>query len=111
MIEFIECEPVVTVHASMTMEHLCPVKDEIDTGEVTIQWTTNGKTIELHSLAAWLDSFIDVRVTHEDLTDEIASTILGLASGAVVKVSVSFSTTTAGMGVVVLRQSEHPAGT
>lgn len=51
--------------------HLCPFADEVDSGNVEISWTTAGATVELHALAAWLETFADRRMLHEDITEEI----------------------------------------
>lgn len=55
----------VTIHPSI--QHRCPHKDELDEGWITITWRCEGASIELHSLAAWLDRFKDVEISHEGL--------------------------------------------
>jgi NADPH-dependent 7-cyano-7-deazaguanine reductase QueF len=81
------------------MAHLCPIKDELDEGYVTVSWTCSGRTLELHSLAQWLGSFTGVRITHEDLVGHIATTLTDAADGGVVSIEVSFAGRTAGMHV------------
>lgn len=51
--------------------HLCPVKDERDSGEVEIFYDEPSRFIELHDLRAFLDGYEEVKITHEELTDAI----------------------------------------
>jgi NADPH-dependent 7-cyano-7-deazaguanine reductase QueF len=60
----------VTIVASITK--VCPVKDEIDTGSVTLAYRTHGQAIELHHLARFLGSFRNMNISHEDVTRQIA---------------------------------------
>jgi len=46
----VETASAVTVEATGPVTHLCPHRDEIDHGTVTITWVCEGRTIELHSL-------------------------------------------------------------
>lgn len=87
---------VVTVTATGPLTHRCPHVDEVDTGTVTVTWTTAGQTIELHSLRAWLDSFADVRTSHEAITAGIET---ALQLPGIVDVAVETTWTTAGMAV------------
>lgn len=50
--------------------HLCPHKDEVDIGTVTLTW--EGEAPELHKLALDLQSFHSWPITHEALTAELA---------------------------------------
>jgi NADPH-dependent 7-cyano-7-deazaguanine reductase QueF len=59
-----------TVTAAVTK--LCPVRDETDEGTVTIVYTTRDGALELHALAAFLASFADQRMSHEDFTAWVA---------------------------------------
>lgn len=68
----VPCTSAVTVTASGPLRHLCPFKDEVDVGTIKLTWTVQTQTVELHSLAAWLEEFSTLRISHEDLTDEIA---------------------------------------
>lgn len=60
----------VTIVAAVTK--LCPVKDETDTGIVTIVYRTSGEAFELHALRAYFDGFTDRHLSHEDFTAEVA---------------------------------------
>lgn len=87
-----------TVTADVTK--LCPVKDETDTGTVTITYVIRGEAFELHALRTYLDTFADRRISHEDFTAEVAQTL---------NVDVVSSWVTAGMEVTcaVVRESEQ----
>jgi uncharacterized membrane protein YraQ (UPF0718 family) len=57
----------VRCHATGWIQHLCPVLDELDEGQVRLSWTTSDVTVELHSLEAYLRTWEGVAVTHEEL--------------------------------------------
>lgn len=101
----------VTVTATRAMTHLCPHVDEVDNGTITLTWTTTDVTLELHSLAAHLDTYADVRVSHEELNQQIA---LVVAAAGVGPVWVRSTWDTAGFAVevtnVVLREPVHTYG-
>lgn len=67
-----DCNADVTMRVAGTLEHLCPYRDERDVGTVEITYRADGKTLELHALRAWLSSFAQSRLSHEELTDHIA---------------------------------------
>lgn len=77
--------------------HLCPFRQEVDDGRITVAWTTAGATFELHALRAFLDQFRDVVISHEYLTATVRE-LLGLAEG-VEGLDVLTEWGTAGMGV------------
>lgn len=79
--------------------HLCPHVDEVDEGSAVISWTCAGATLELHSLAAYLGTFAEERVSHEELTHALQWN-LGRLHG-IADVHVATSWTTAGMLVQV----------
>lgn len=88
--------------------HLCPHVDEVDAGAVAISWTCSGQTLELHSLAAYLDSFARERISHEGLTHRVQSELAGL--GGITDVVVTSTWRTAGLDVVVeSRGATRPA--
>lgn len=91
--------PTADVNVTLTapVTKLCPVKDETDTGTVTITYRTHGYAIEFHSLAAYLAEFTTRHLSHEDFTAQIAE-----ATGG----DVSSTWTTAGIEVTcaVLRE-------
>lgn len=49
----------------------CPFKDETDRGELVI--TIPGEAPELHALAASVDGFANIRISHEDFTAGVAA--------------------------------------
>lgn len=57
----------VAMKTTAPLVHLCPFKDEVDEGSVTITWECEGKTFELHSLREYLDTFKDKHISHEHL--------------------------------------------
>lgn len=90
-------EAAAWLRTTAPMQHMCPFVDEVDNGTVTIGWHADGWTLELHSLRAYLDTFSDREVSHEELTEEIRaelSTIHGIEG-----VTVSTTWRTAGMEV------------
>ncbi len=64
-------ESNVTLTVTATIQHMCPFVHEVDNGSVSITWETDGWTIELHSLRAYLNTFQDRKISHEELTEEI----------------------------------------
>lgn len=90
-------EPVA-MSVDARLVHQCPVVAETDRGRVMVSWFTQGATLELHALAAYLDGFADVTISHEDLTDRIRHDLEGVAGIAGIRVATSW--TTAGMAVV-----------
>lgn len=66
----------VTVTASAEIEHRCPHVEEVDKGTVTMSWMVTEQTIELHSLAEYVRSWKDVRISHEELTATIQRDLL-----------------------------------
>jgi len=90
-------EAGVRVTAVAPLVHLCPHVEEVDYGKAHISWATAGQTIELHSLRAWLQSFSNVVVSHEQITDLIKDELEGL--DGITDVRVQTSWITAGMEV------------
>jgi NADPH-dependent 7-cyano-7-deazaguanine reductase QueF len=90
-------EATVTLTTTADIQHMCPFVKEVDNGSVTITWEAQGWTIELHSLRAYLNTFHDREISHEELTDEIGAE-LGSYHGISVK-SVNTNWRTAGMEV------------
>lgn len=68
----------VRVTAAGYLTHECPHKDETDHGSIAITWTCAGATVELHSLSAYLDSFEEVRTSHEAISDCIRTNLAAL---------------------------------
>ena len=93
----VPCASVVTMTATGDIRHLCPFEDEVDYGTISVTWTTNGQTVELHSMAQWFREFRDVKISHEELTDHIVSE-LRLMSG-LTDVTVTTTWETAGMQI------------
>lgn len=80
------------VSATGPLRHMCPHLDEVDRGTVEIAWTCAGSTIELHSLATYLKTFADERISHEALTRAIRDELAALYGVADVAVSTTWST-------------------
>lgn len=83
------------------LRHLCPHVTEVDDGSVEVSWICAGQTLELHALAAYLESFADERVSHEELTRQLRDELAGLQGIADVRVVTRWST--AGLAVRVER--------
>jgi NADPH-dependent 7-cyano-7-deazaguanine reductase QueF len=64
-------ETKVRVSTTAPLQHLCPFVHEVDNGNVTILWDTDGWTFELHSLRDYLNTFSKREISHEDLTAEL----------------------------------------
>jgi NADPH-dependent 7-cyano-7-deazaguanine reductase QueF len=74
----VPCSVVTDVEVTLPLRHLCPYADEADEGTVEIRWTSGTddappltRTIELHALAAYLDTFATRRLSHEEVTAAI----------------------------------------
>jgi NADPH-dependent 7-cyano-7-deazaguanine reductase QueF len=89
----------VTVRAPI--RHLCPFKEEVDDGHITVVFRVCTSTFEMHALADYLGSFAAERISHESLTDRIY-TELSQQHGPVVE-RVSTEWETAGAQVLVTR--------
>lgn len=89
----------VEVATTRKFRHLCPYMDEIDNGVITIRWVADGHTIELHSLAAYLDYWAERKVSHEHVTATVRDALSLLEGIAQVEVSTEWAT--AGMRVTV----------
>jgi len=87
----------VAVTASGVIQHRCPHVDEDDHGRVDIKWRVNGETLELHSLAAYLQTFRDCEISHEQLTNQIRFDLSLVAQIELVSVETHWNT--AGMEV------------
>jgi NADPH-dependent 7-cyano-7-deazaguanine reductase QueF len=90
------------VTAGTPMEHLCPHQDETDQGHVTVAWETTDVTLELHSLAAYLKTWANEKVSHEELTETI---LRDIGETGVDAVSVTTKWRTAGLDVTVVREA------
>lgn len=82
--------PDLLVTITAPVRKMCPVVNEVDEGTATIRYRTFGLAWELHALAAYLASFADRPLSHEDCTAEIAGHL---------NADVTTSWTTAGMEV------------
>jgi NADPH-dependent 7-cyano-7-deazaguanine reductase QueF len=91
--------PAGLVTARGSLVHRCPFVEEVDAGEVLVTWVCEGSTVELHSLAKYLATWANQRVSHEEVTAQIAVDVGGLEGiGSVV---VETKWTTAGLAVTV----------
>lgn len=63
------------------LRHLCPFIDEVDDGEiqVTYEQEPTGPLLELHDLRAIFDTYEDTKISHEELTAEVAFRLVGRA--------------------------------
>lgn len=105
------CTSRTTVTATYPLQHLCPYRDEVDSGTVEITWRTHGATFELHDLGAFLATFAGKEFSHEQLTAFLAALLHDRDGLTVVEVLTRW--TTAGAEVVcraVPRESVHAAG-
>ena len=91
-------EANVTLATTADIQHMCPFVNEVDNGTVRITWDADGWTLELHSLRAYLNTFHDREISHEELTDEIRAEI-GSRHG-INNVKVESTWRTAGMEVL-----------
>jgi NADPH-dependent 7-cyano-7-deazaguanine reductase QueF len=98
-IETVSSIPGVRMTITSPIIHLCPFKDEVDTGSITVSWETHHGTIELHSLRAFFDSYAESEISHEGLTDTIRRELNRIPS--IKALSVATSWNTAGMSVAV----------
>lgn len=89
----------VTLTVTARVQHLCPHVDEIDHGAVSVTWSTDGATFELHALRDYLASWASTRISHESLTDTIRAELA--ATPGVHLLAVHSSWETAGMDVSV----------
>lgn len=87
----------VTLTATGDLRHRCPHFDEIDRGRIAITWRVDGRTLELHSLAEYLKSFANTRLSHEQITDHIRHELSVIAGIELLAVESTWST--AGMEV------------
>lgn len=67
----VPCDSDVAMTVTAPLIHLCPYKDEVDHGTVTITWNTQDNTLELHDLASLLHSFSDQKISHEEITRKL----------------------------------------
>ena len=64
-------EATVRMSATADIQHMCPFVQEVDNGTITVTWTAGGWTLELHALRAYLNTFHDREISHEELTEEV----------------------------------------
>lgn len=74
-IHVVPCLDQVTVTATGPITHRCPHQDEVDHGFATVTWTTDGATIEMHSLRGWLTEYTGQTLSHEELTADVDQTL------------------------------------
>jgi NADPH-dependent 7-cyano-7-deazaguanine reductase QueF len=88
----VPCAAKVMLSITGPLTHLCPFVEEVDEGTITITWTTDHHTLELHSVREWLGQFADTTITHEQLTADIRTTLSRLAGIDNVQVVTAWST-------------------
>lgn len=96
-----------TAHVAVEVpfQHRCPFVHEQDLGTIRIAWTTQGNTIELHSLRAYLGTWADQEISHEEITQAIHLTLGDLEGIYVTDVTTTWDT--AGMEVEVNSGGEN----
>jgi NADPH-dependent 7-cyano-7-deazaguanine reductase QueF len=93
MIVHSDADPGTQVTVVMPVTHLCPFRDEVDNGAITILWVVGGaSTFELHALRAYLDSWSDTQVSHEDLTSQVLDFLNSLDGPDVLEVESTWNT-------------------
>jgi NADPH-dependent 7-cyano-7-deazaguanine reductase QueF len=90
-----------TVRVTGPIRHLCPHRDEVDEGTISVEWNCDGvATYELHALAVYFASFATSTISHEELTqfiaDELCAQVTTTWNTAGLEVSCSTSPTHAG---------------
>lgn len=98
MINVVPIEATTAMKAEAAIQHLCPFVNEVDNGTVTVHWAAVGWTLELHSLRAYLNSFHDRVISHEELTEEIRAELS--THHGINEVRVTSTWRTAGMEVL-----------
>lgn len=57
-----------TVKVTSPVEKRCPYTDEADVGTVTLTFEVEKDAPELHEMAATLDTWAEIAISHEDFT-------------------------------------------
>ena len=96
-------DATVRMSATADIQHMCPFVHEVDNGTITITWTADGWTLELHSLRDYLNTFHDREISHEELTEEVRAELT--THHGINDVEVTSKWHTAGMEVVVFSTS------
>ena len=91
-LRLVDCPEPATVRAVGPVRHRCPYKDEVDRGTVTVTWTTNGCTYELHSLRDYLDTYRESKLSHEAVAALILMDLSSPRTVRDVMVTVDFET-------------------
>lgn len=92
----VACSAPVEMEVTAPLRHLCPFVDEVDSGTVTIRWSTRGGTFELHALGQYLRDWAESTISHEEITDRIFHDLQALRADVIEVVT---TWTTAGMEV------------
>lgn len=96
----VSCPAVVRITVTSPASHLCPFRDEVDDGTVQVSWTTSqGETLELHTLAQLIRGRAGTEISHEQWTADLVDMIN--AGAKVADLTVSSQWSTAGMSVSV----------
>lgn len=68
--------PAARMRVTARVQKLCPIKDEVDEGVVTLSYLTSSfGAFELHSLADYLATFADKHMTHEAFVSEVGGAL------------------------------------
>ena len=98
-------DATVRLSATADIQHMCPFVHEVDNGTITITWTADGWTLELHSLRDYLNTFHDREISHEDLTEEVRAELS--TNHGINNINVTSKWRTAGMEVLCSTSPTH----
>lgn len=70
-------EAHVRLSATANIQHMCPFVQEVDNGTLSATWDADGWTLELHAFRAYLGTFADREISHEELTAEVQAELSG----------------------------------
>jgi NADPH-dependent 7-cyano-7-deazaguanine reductase QueF len=90
-------EARVTVRCGLA--HRCPQVEDVDVGTVTISWRCTDVTLELHSLAAYLATWENQKISSEEITMQIRNDLSFLDGLEEIEVSTTWQT--AGFAVLI----------
>ena len=96
-VQVVPIEATVAMTTTADIQHMCPFVHEVDNGTITITWEAQGWTLELHSLRAYLNTYNDREISHEELTQEIRAELNSHYGISVVDITTNWRT--AGMEV------------
>ena len=105
MIVTARIDATVRMSATADIQHMCPFVNEVDNGTITIGWTADGWTLELHSLRGYLNTFNYREISHEELTEEVRAELS--THHGINDINVNSTWRTAGMEVQCSTYATH----